>query len=140
VRDCDGVGRVNAVLSAFPNSLGSPRVIGLYDGDQRNQVYNWPHAYLPGTEAPEAVLRTGLGDGQRLAINLGTSLESVQFALQQVNGLDHHDWMIELARFLGTSVENLVAALMEAWLATNEGAAASQEAIVALRNAINPPG
>jgi hypothetical protein len=139
VRDCGDVARINAVLSAFPHGTASPRLIGLYDGDQRGVAYQWPHAYLPGTLAPEVLLRAAAGDGERLAATLGGNLQAVRFALQHVTGLDHHDWMIELARHLAISVDNLVAALTYVWLTTDAGAAASQQAVVELRNSVNPP-
>ena len=138
VRDCGSLSKINNVLNSFPHGSGSPRVLGLYDGDQRTSRYNWPHAYLPGTSAPEIVLRSAVGDGQRLATNLGKDIQAVRFALDNFQGLNHHDWMIEIARHLAVTLENLIAALTDVWLASDSGTSESEAALNDLRSSINP--
>ena len=46
-----------------------------------------------------------VGDGQKLTTSLGAQLDTVQFALENVTGLDHHDSLIEPAQQVAVSVE-----------------------------------
>lgn len=135
IRKAGSTSAIDTVLGAFPQTPESIRILALYDGDQRGAARAWPHAYLPGTTAPERVLMATVGDGLALAEVLGRDHDTVRFVLDQLQGLDHHDWVRELAQHLSMPVEGMIAALTEVWIGTDEGRTQSEAALQELRAA-----
>lgn len=124
--------KIDSVLSALPRSRdGWLKVIGVYDGDMRAPLdvsqFILPYLFLPGEFSPEHIVRDAL-TSQRdslelLATELHRPREAVGPALEAVDGLDVHDWFMQLPKQLGCDHQTLMAALVRIWLRDNRGIA-----------------
>jgi len=132
VVDAGGEAKINAALTSLPKARGAwLSVIGLYDGDMRQtlqpQLFKWPHLFLPGTVAPERLLRDELirrNDGVTLlSEQLRREEGAVRMALDAVTGQDAHDWFTMLPPLVGCEHSALMAALVRIWLINNRATA-----------------
>ncbi|HWB06726.1 MAG TPA: AAA family ATPase [Verrucomicrobiales bacterium] len=140
VIDLGSAGHVVALLKIFP-IMGDKwfRAVGVLDGDERDK--NWtskaPISYLPTNDPPEVYLRTTiLANAGGIAADLNLDPEEFQISLAALDGMDHHDWFMELANAFamkGLTFEKLVACAVETWIAANEeiSAMAAEELRVA---------
>lgn len=120
--------KIDSVLSALPESRdGWLKVIGVYDGDMRTKLdakqFILPHLFLPGELSPERVLHDALAKQGNPAEVLATELRRpyrvVVTALDAVDGLDVHDWFMQLPDRIGCDHPTLMAALVRIWLCDN---------------------
>ncbi|WP_170155932.1 ATP-dependent nuclease [Umezawaea tangerina] len=98
-----GVRRTVAELKASESSTAFA-VLGVLDGDQRAEGAEF--GYLMGDVAPEEVMRDLAAAWRADADPEWTpsfpgGRHALQLALERYDGLDHHDWVIELSRVLG---------------------------------------
>lgn len=88
--------------------------VGVYDGDMRNSLpnkeeLNWGYCFLPGKNAAEENFRECIRTPEKLeklCEMLGKNKQKVIAFLATIEGLDCHDWFLELRRHL--SVEGRV--------------------------------
>lgn len=119
--------------------------IGIYDGDMRNSLtnrneLNWSYCFLPGGNATEENFRESIRVPEkleRLCVTLGKDSRKIIALLATIEGLDCHDWFLELRKHL--SVEGRV--LVNAFYSTvmNEDPSI-EEFISALQRAIETNG
>lgn len=122
-----GEARVATVLRQLP-STPEWSLVGAFDGDMRGRVdatgFEWPHVFLPGAVPPEQLLRvvaTPGGATEKIAGLLYTTTAQVAVALNAAAGHDHHDWLTQMCRVLGPSIEGVVRVLTRLWIDENEG-------------------
>ncbi|MEV0705688.1 AAA family ATPase [Saccharopolyspora sp. NPDC050389] len=81
-------------------------MVGVLDGDQRGKSDSARFGYLPGSEAPEIVLRAAM-DRWRADPSaswkppLAGGAERLRMFLETLAGQDHHDWLAELGKHYG---------------------------------------
>lgn len=119
--------------------------IGIYDGDMRNSLtnrneLNWSYCFLPGENASEENFRESIRAPEKLeklCATLEKDSQKVIAFLATIEGLDCHDWFLELRKHL--SVEGRV--LVNAFYSTvmNEDPSI-EEFISALQRAIETNG
>ena len=125
--DSRGVSKIDAALKNLPKPDNwKTRIIGVYDGDQRSEnrpLLNWPYIYLPGQEAPEILLKNSVQSNQgrsTFATYLQKGEHDIIVALDASSGLNHHDWLCEVANILGLDKSIITRALCSIWIDSNE--------------------
>jgi predicted ATPase len=142
--DMGSSGQVLKSLDNFPYTTDRwVRALGLLDGDEQAKGHQSKGAFsfLPGTQPPEKLLReTILGHTDEIADSLNVDPDQFAICLASVNGMDHHDWFLELITSLDglTSFEELVEVATEKWVAENGDL--SNSASEALRQNIKAKG
>lgn len=109
------VGGVENVKGAigFPNlSIVRSKIIGVFDADQRGKItriFHRPFVYLPGRGSPEEQLFDFVNKDVEYSSELmGIDLYKLSDALSRLEGIDHHDWFVELSREIGISEESFI--------------------------------
>lgn len=132
----------------FPAFEGVPRIVGLFDGDQNPRSVedgpskearskSWPCAYLPGRQAPEIEIRRAFEtDTAKAAVACGTGAEVLTRALQKCRGMDHHDWIHEVARETAVDVAALARAAFQVLLSAEDFQAESARCVRSLLDAL----
>lgn len=123
VSDANDVSGITQSLK-FPKTDKWLKIIGLYDGDQRNKIslkgLKWPFTFLPTNSPPERFLMDCANSHPTdLAQRLFLPDTRVRAALGSFEAADHHDWLEDLHRALGVSYEQLVKAASDLWIALN---------------------
>jgi predicted ATPase len=116
--------QMSAALENLPKTSDWLTVVGIYDGDMEGKIeteeFQWPALFLPGGVAPERLFKefvTSQAEVQViLAERLGKTLDDVTVALNCVAGIDHHEWMSELATALNREVKVVHQALVSFWI------------------------
>jgi hypothetical protein len=110
--DVSSVENILQQLRFFPALGRWFKVIGLFDGDQRGKIVEnlkWPHSFLPGNEAPEKyILSLAKVKRQELAAALGRDSSKINLSLAALDGVDHHDWIIEFPKLIGIGYEQFI--------------------------------
>jgi predicted ATPase len=118
VIQADGTEGVKNSLLYTPRFPSLPNIVGVLDGDQRNKTKGFPppFVFLPGELAPEIPLIDGIeGDLSVFANKLGIAEDVVRDVVARHQGLNHHDWSIEIAKDLSIHVNLVVRALYGRW-------------------------
>jgi hypothetical protein len=100
-------------------------------GDTINRIIDIC-SFLPGASAPEELLRASVS-ANGLANRLGIKEEEAAFALSELQGSDHHDWLNGLAARLKVARNTLIKALYEIWLSSGSNAEIAKKAFADLR-------
>ncbi|WP_092774647.1 AAA family ATPase [Actinokineospora terrae] len=86
-------------------------LVGILDGDQRGKTDDTNRLWhLPGTVAPEALLR-GAAERWRADTattwtpNLPGGVERLRMALENLAGQEHHDWLMGLGKHYGDTAQ-----------------------------------
>lgn len=117
---------VVGALKHFPQSTPGPKLVGVLDGDMKENYdltalpdvfipagLKHPLEFLPWSTAPDAYLRSNCSRrAQEIAQALTISEAHVTIILSSIEGLDHHDWIEELGRRLDVSFEKIVQTLL----------------------------
>lgn len=118
---------VISVLKFFPERALPHGVLGILDGDQRESFdlndrlarfapkgYRHPIEFLPGSTCPEGFLRNSCSEAVgQVALILKCDRDRALAFFSSVQGKDDHDWLRELARQFGVSLERMVEVLLE---------------------------
>ncbi|MFD2718217.1 AAA family ATPase [Hymenobacter monticola] len=117
---------ISNVLYNFPKpSKEWLKIIGVYDGDiwpQKKSVIDdkkvkWEYLFLPGPVAPEILLRDFFRNNTYgLENKLAVTESNLKFALNSLDGCNHHDWPTDLARFLEVNEEDMLRDMFRLWL------------------------
>lgn len=121
----------------FPETGSWLKVVGLFDGDKRKSMkkaFVRPYTFLPGNDPPEVVLKQGLVNIEMLAELLHYDTEKIHMVLASIEGMDHHDWFIELHKKLGITYQVLIAALFEVWISMEENMCIAKESFMSLKS------
>jgi energy-coupling factor transporter ATP-binding protein EcfA2 len=117
-----GEARIKSLLTDVPKAARWAAIVGCFDGDMRGPLagatFAWPHLFLPGEVAPEIILKAALQEqsARLFADELNVDLQRATVALGSLIGLNHHDWLRELAGELGRTLEDVVRAITRLWL------------------------
>lgn len=99
-------------LKMFPKIKGLFKIFGLFDGDQKSEIkelFKWNYSFLPSELAPEIFLKEiALSNREELATLCGRELREINLALQGLEGIDHHDWIIDFPKNLGITYEQMI--------------------------------
>ncbi|SES17672.1 ATP-dependent endonuclease [Psychrobacillus sp. OK032] len=139
--DVGGVKGIINNLKNFPEYIKWLKIIGIFDGDQREIIkekFNWPYLFLPGVEAVEQPFMRILDEKRELFAKLtGVSLDRIDIALTALEGKDHHDWLIELPEKLGLTYEQVIGYLFETGIQGREYEESVRETLKELLQFIN---
>lgn len=119
-------GDIISILRHFPNSTQGPKIVAVFDGDQKQNYevpaypsefipdgMKHPVEFLPSTGSPEEFLiSVGQNAGQQISAALQVSEYQVIAVLASITGLDHHDWLTEFAERLNIDFERAVSILL----------------------------
>ncbi|WP_081700259.1 ATP-dependent nuclease [Azonexus hydrophilus] len=125
----DGEAKISQILNNLPSTSDWISLIGCFDGDLRGSLnsdgFYWPFVYLPGSVAPELLLKQCIqaNSPNDLAAELRMDASTVSVALATVTGIDHHDWLNNLVGELGRTAGEVVRAMVRIWLRAEHGAA-----------------
>lgn len=148
VVDMGSAGHVIKSLESFPiTSDNWFRAIGLLDGDEREKPHKpkGTFSFLPTKEPAEIFLRhLILADAVPIAQDINLDPEEFLISLAALEGLDHHDWFIELVTAFaarGLTFEKLVEVAVEKWVAANPdvSSASAAELRVLISGSDNAP-
>jgi len=137
-------GSVEALINSlrcFPPAGPWLRIAGMLDGDQRKKAHDAGIAltYLPGGASPEELLRqTARANPVGLSKALGKSELDVTVALSETEGAESHDWLNDLAAYLGLRLQTLVPCLVGLWLEADGNSGLAATAVSELRNTLEP--
>lgn len=139
-----GESQVSSALAALPKCGNWFRLIGIYDGDQRDKVdpstHKWPHTFLPGTVDPAVLLVSALSPisgALVLSAELRRPEADVSAALNALLGQNPKDWLIELSRQLNAPRQELIRALTRVWLNVPENMTSALEFVGAVTTLYN---
>jgi len=134
-------------VNSIPKETRYFRIVGVLDSgmQQFKSKYKsqWPLDFLPGDKAPEQLLIDAAYDVDQqedLSRLLSRDVTFVRMHLSNLEGYDHHDWMIELYRSLGVDYDDLVRALFDIWLKTGKNRDAAQEFVDSVAGQISELG
>ena len=114
VADAGDNGTVLSVVNGFPVNKTGPRIIAVLDGDQRNEGSDIHQRcfFLPSNLPPELFLRSRCNTSiSAIASALGIDDDSVAAVLSSIEGMNHHDWLEELARALDVGFDRMIGIL-----------------------------
>ena len=123
---------ISSVLYSMPKTSSNwLKIIGLYDGDQRNagasvidaRKTDWYYDFLPTSFAPEVVFRSYFrGNHSILANRLAIREQDLELGLNQFDASNHHDWSKDLSEFLAINEEHILNVMFRVWIedAANE--------------------
>jgi predicted ATPase len=122
IESVDGHAEISKRLK-FPDSKKfAYKIIGIYDGDVKAEVekvknkLNWVYCFLPTEDAIEADFKECVtNDVDRFSKLVQIDKNNIIQILASIDGEDHHDWLIELARQLGKDIPVVVDKLYEIW-------------------------
>ena len=93
------------------------KFVGVYDGDLRTTLdtskIKWKYCFLPGEKAVEELFRDYVhqnGAIDELCNYLGKDKGKMIAVLAEIDGLDCHDWFIELSKAMVIEKQNLISA------------------------------
>jgi hypothetical protein len=117
VLPANGAAQVVALCRTLPRA-DQLRVVGILDGDQEVPGEGvWPVLTLPPPDNPDAMLRAAAThELNTFARALGRDLDTLNAALQPLEGLDEHDWFTRLAESLALDPAAVLRAAVDAWL------------------------
>jgi hypothetical protein len=141
VIDTGGESALTSALEKFPSCSPTIEVVGVYDGDQREardedrskggkpKIGQHFIEFLPGNVSPDAWLRAKCkSQDEQMANALNMERSRVAAILASCEGMNHHDWLEELARRLQVSYDVIVAVLLRIILAEPEDEAECESA------------
>jgi predicted ATPase len=134
---------ISAVLKSMPRTGEWLTLVGLYDGDQRDEIkgndFKWPHCFLPGNVSPEDLL-IGMAESQAnaalLAAELQKSVDVITMALGHASGVDPHDYFREFSSAANIDVGTARRGFSAVWLRDEGNKEAALKLIRCLRHAI----
>jgi hypothetical protein len=121
--EVSGAGNAVTKVNEFPRMGKWFQAIGVLDGDERANKRECVGSltFLPGEVAPEIILQHSIRtDPNRVAESLHIDGASFELALSSVEGMEHHDWLEELAKRTGKKVEELARAGFDVWIDQGE--------------------
>lgn len=118
----DGESEIVKILSTMPRVQGWATIIGCFDGDQRQRHRGlnlpWPHVFLPGTDAPDKILKDNFGrlDQEAVARELRVDRQDLLVAAASAAGVDFHDWARTVSRALNLEQPIFVKGVTKVWI------------------------
>lgn len=120
------VSEISSILYSMPKTSSNwLKIIGLYDGDQRDagvsvidrRKTDWYYDFLPTSSAPEVILRSYFRDNYSiLASRLAVREQDLELGLNQFDASNHHDWSRDLSDFLAISEEHMLNSMFRVWV------------------------
>lgn len=126
-----GESEVVQVFKNLPRNCPGPKLVGVLDGDMKNQYgidlsatayipegFKHPLEYLPWNVAPDMFLREfSASNSNEIAAALKLSHFRMTTIFSALQGVDHHDWCDQLAQHASKSYDETVGALLQVVLA-----------------------
>lgn len=114
-------------LEHYPNNLKGFSFIAVFDGDckvteiNKKIIKHKNYVFLPTNDAPEPIIIDYLRSlsTEEISKIINDSTENVSMALDSVQGLDHHDYFIDMANILSVDFNQLFNKLCESWIQTH---------------------
>jgi predicted ATPase len=143
VIDVNGLGDVSRVCQTFPTRAKSFEVIGVYDGDSREELRKiniiWKAMILPcDLSVEESFIEMVDAEPATLAQLLNQDRERLEVILAQIRGRDHHDWYEDLSKELRINYEQLMHGCFEQWCSDIRNEADAENFLFDLRKLARP--
>lgn len=122
IEEVNGHGGITSRLKYPKTSKFTYKILGIYDGDMKEEIkkvkeyLNWNYNFLPVEPSLEEkyiyYIRKNLPYFcDILDIDRGRFIH----ILSEIEGLDHHDWLINFSRKTGKSLSTLIEVFYEVW-------------------------
>lgn len=118
----EGESWVTNVRRSIPLKIEGLRCVGVYDGDMRGNPVTrpdegWPALFLPGSQALDFLTRQHLrADSRAAASLLAVSEATMELAISEHEGVDHHDWVRHVSNAIGVEQSHMFRKLVALWL------------------------
>jgi hypothetical protein len=105
-----------------PLEIQGLRCVGVYDGDMRGNREaqsrgGWPALFLPGSHALDYLTKQHLQrDAKAAAELLEVSVATMELAVVENEGVDHHDWTRRVSNAIGLRQGHIYRKLVAHWL------------------------
>ena len=118
---------ISKCLKFFNNSKIKYEFIGIYDGDMKGKVqdkeFNWKYTFLPMDDNVETTLkRTLLEDAKNINVfcdAIKKKPEELNVILSRIDGQNHHDWFLDLCRYISGDKLLVLRELSKLWMLDN---------------------
>lgn len=123
-----GHGEISRLLASSANFRGPIPIVGIYDGDAKDQVGEElldRSVFLPATVRLERVFRD-LVDTNRDVFRPVAAREIVDPILDAIEGDEDHDWFENLRKHLGIARKHLFGTFFTEWFKIEENQAAAR--------------
>jgi hypothetical protein len=136
----NGDGEIVNLLKQIENTYGTLSILGIFDGDAAGKIpaqIATKASFLPGDKPVEKLFKTFAEENQndlQTAIGSGDIREAL-FALQ---GRDHHDWFVELAKSYGLEPGQMFMILFRLWMTSGDNEALARKAFEKIQKRIDP--
>ncbi|ASU39230.1 hypothetical protein hmeg3_13665 [Herbaspirillum sp. meg3] len=133
---------INEILTRLPKELKKIKIVGVYDGDQRDQLrehLHWPYKYLPGTGDPaEYMVAATKANTQAFADMWPDRRGDIAIALAMQAETDSKDYFLNLKNALGGGFDfkELYRAATYVWLTVPANQQSALQFLGDLREAI----
>lgn len=118
---------ITKCLKLINNSKISYNFIGIYDGDMKGKVLdselNWNYTFLPMDDNVEITLKRTLLKNARNTNAFCEAIKKKQdelnVILSKIDGQNHHDWFLDLCRYISCDKLLIMRELSKLWIAEN---------------------
>ena len=129
----------------MPRTQSWLTLIGAYDGDMKGNIkgsnFNWPFKFLPGSVAPDRLLKDLTENTPNIAELLEAELhkpqDMVRLAINVAAGTDHHDYLAAIATALNIDAPIVHRSLVRVWLRDPVNFASASEFVEEVRKEID---
>lgn len=135
-----GDGEVINLLRQVENQYGTLWILGIFDGDIVGKVPGeiaGKACFLPGNEPVEKLFKT-LAEEKQDELQAAVGSGNVKEALFALQGKDHHDWFIDLAKSCGFEPGQMFMVLFRLWMEAGENEIVARKAFDQIQKKIDP--
>jgi predicted ATPase len=138
----NGESKLLTLLEYITHGNHDQKVCGVFDGDVKGVIdiskSKWPAHFLPTTLPPERLIRDGIEQKPELLGKFLNQPQSiVEAKLATVEGLDHHDWILELGKSLNLTYEQIFHTGFLVWIADPNNLSVSSQFVADLEKALS---
>lgn len=118
----NGESAISGRLMFDDSEFMTHRFIGVYDGDMIGNLnaekIKWPYVFLPVEKCVETEMKGFFSNPENIndfCTALGVDYSWFVPVLSKHRGEDHHDWLLNIAKDIGKSIDDVIEAFYIAW-------------------------
>jgi hypothetical protein len=135
----NGDGEIVNLLKQVENRYDTLSILGIFDGDAAGKIPNQIEkkaAFLPGDQPIEKLFKA-LAEERQNDLQTAVGSGNVKEALFALQGRDHHDWFIELAKSCGLEAGQMFMILFGLWIRHGQNEELARTAFGQIQNRID---